>query len=98
MNNQELLKKLYKIFFSTASNSTLPNRDEIKKTNEAFYSFMEKVKNNPKILGEDDAELNTYLSDYMDEYAFAAFCIGIAIGKNIETEIEFINHHLESIE
>ena len=98
MNQQETLKKLYKIFFSTVPNNTLPNKEEIKNTNEIFYAFIEKVKANPEVLGKDDAALNTHLSDYMDAYAFAAFCIGFSLGKKLENETALTNEHLNTIE
>lgn len=95
MSNQEQLRKLYKIYYAEATNNTLPNYDEIKKATDNLYSFIEKVRENPNALGEDDSLLNTYLSDYLDEYAFAAFCIGMVLGKDIERELDSYQTHLK---
>ena len=95
MSNHEQLRKLYKYYYAEAPNNTLPNYCKIKKATDELYSFIEKVKEKPETLGEDDSVLNAHLSDYLDEYAFAAFCVGMALGKDIERELDFYKTHLK---
>ena len=87
MDKQNQLRNLYHVFFESAPISDLPNLKERKKATNEFYDFIKKVRENPALLGEDDTELNTYLAPYLDEYAFSAFGIGLALGKAIESEI-----------
>ena len=93
MMEQKQLRKLYQLFFEAGVTKDLPNIKEKNKAANKFYEFMEQVKENPALL-DDDAELNAYLVDYLDEYAFSAFGVGFALGKSIETEIVPFTNHL----
>ncbi len=97
IGKQIQLRKLYDIYFESATTKHLPNLKEQKEAADKFYDFMEEVQSNPDLLGEDDSTLNLYLKDYLDEYAFAAFGIGFALGKSLETETEAFTPHIKSI-
>ncbi|MBR1762486.1 MAG: hypothetical protein IJ731_03875 [Eubacterium sp.] len=94
---QEQLRKLYDIFYESATTQYLPNKKEQKEAADKFYDFIEEVQSNPDLLGDDDSTLNLYLKDYLDEYAFAAFGIGFALGKSIETETDAFTPHIKAI-
>lgn len=96
MNEQKQMRKLYELFYDAAPTKDLPNLQERKEASRRFYDFIEKVKENPEILGEDDAVLNSYLADYLQEYAFSAFGVGFALGKSIESESNIFTSHLKS--
>ena len=46
-----------------------------------FVDFIDAVRKNPEVPGDDDAAINTALLDYQSEYAFAALGVGFALGK-----------------
>lgn len=96
MNDQKQMRKLYELFYEAAPTKDLPNQKEKKEASHRFYEFIEKVKEDPTILGEDDSILNSYLADYLQEYAFAAFGVGFALGKSIESEANIFANHLKS--
>ena len=96
MEKQIRLRKLYELFFEATRTNDLPNLEELKKSSNKFYEFMEQVQKTPEILGEDDSLLNANLADYLQEYAFAAFGVGFALGKSIESETSVFANHLKT--
>jgi len=74
----------------------MPNLDAIKKGSDVFEDFIDAVRENPEVLGNDDAAINTALLDYESEYAFAAFGVGFALGKLIDKDTDAFDEHIKA--
>ena len=90
------LRKLFERFYEDATIRYLPNLDAIKKGSDVFADFIDAVRDNPKVLGDDDAAINTALLDYQSEYAFAAFGVGFALGKLIDKDTDAFDEHIKA--
>ena len=98
LNKIELaqLRKLFERFYEDATTRYLPNLDAIKKGSDVFEDFIDAVRENPKVLGDDDAAVNTALMDYESEYAFAAFGVGFALGKLTDLDTDDFDEHINA--
>ncbi len=92
----EELRKLFEHFFEYATTRYLPNLDAIKKGSDVFANFIDAVRENPEVLGNDDSEINMALLDYQSEYAFAAFGVGFALGKLIDKDADAFDEHIKA--
>ena len=92
----EELRKLFERFYEDATTRYLPNLDAIKKGSDVFEDFIDAVRENPKVLGDDDAAVNTALLDYESEYAFAAFGVGFALGKLTDLDTDDFDEHINA--
>ena len=92
----EELRKLFERFYEDATTRYLPNLDAIKKGSDVFEDFIDAVRENPKVLGDDDAAVNTALLDYESECAFAAFGVGFALGKLIDKDTDAFDEHIKA--
>ena len=91
----EELRKLFERFYEDGTTRYLPNLDAIKKGSDVFSEFIDAVRENPEVLGNDDAAVNTALLDYESEYAFAAFGVGFALGKRIDKDTDAFDEHIK---
>ena len=90
------LRKLFERFYEDATTRYLPNLDAINKGSGVFTDFIEAVRENPAVLGNDDAEINNAMLDYQSEYAFAAFGVGFALGKLIDKDTDAFDEHIKA--
>ena len=92
----EELRKLFERFYEDGTTRYLPNLDAIKKGSDVFSEFIDAVRENPEVLGNDDAAVNTALLDYESEYAFAAFGVGFALGKLTDLDTDDFDEHINA--
>ena len=92
----EELRKLFERFYEDATTRYLPNLDAINKGSNVFTNFIDAVRENPAVLGDDDAAINAALLDYESEYAFAAFGVGFALGKLIDKYTDAFDEHIKA--
>lgn len=90
------LRKLFERFYEDATTRYLPNLDAIKKGSDVFSEFIDAVRENPEVLGDDDAAINAALLDYESEYAFAAFGVGFALGKLTDLDTDDFDEHIKA--
>ena len=98
LNKIELaeLRKLFEHFYEDATTRYLPNLDAINKGSGVFTDFIDEVRENPEVLGNDDAEINNAMLDYQSEYAFAAFGVGFALGKLTDLDTDDFDEHINA--
>ena len=100
MDNQKdlaELRELFEHYFEDATTRYIPNLNEISIALKKFDDFIEQVRVNPEVLGNDDSEVNSALLDYESEYAFAAFGVGFTLARYIENDNDAFTKHIESI-
>ena len=92
----EELRKLFERFYEDATTRYLPNLDAINKGSNVFTNFIDAVRENPEVLGNDDSATNEALLDYLSEYSFAAFGVGFALGKLIDKYTDAFDEHIKA--
>ena len=90
------LRKLFERFYEDATTRYLPNLDAINNGSNVFTNFIDAVRENPEVLGNDDSEINMALLDYQSEYAFAAFGVGFALGKLTDLDTDDFDEHINA--